>query len=234
MPSPEILSPSLAVRFFSTYFSTLLDVWGRNLDRTWEEMKANFPNPILMGLTAVSFILDIPFQPLRAVIENIGRVMLPNARFYRRFVVTGEECFKLNVEFITAGGLRAGLIDQSLVDMLFSWLAARMFVWISGGGLIARIRKLMGITSVDDVLRIVKGSITRAVALRAIELMMAFFSIGYAAVSLVNLGLTWNEKFEGLQQRNPRERGVQRNRVRTSTRTLPTRSKRAVSSFQSV
>ncbi len=212
---PQVLSVRLAGTFFRRYMSTFFDIWGRNLDRAWAQIRADFPNPILMGLTAVSLVLDIPFVPFQALLENYGRTMIADAGYYRRFVITGEDAFKLNVEMITRGTFRAGLIDQSLIDMAFSWLAGRLFNLVSGGGLLARIRRLMGIVDVDDVLRLVRNSITRQVALRAFELMMVFFSLGYGIVSLTNLGLTWHEKFQGLQQNNPRAFGRSRNRIRS-------------------
>lgn len=215
MPAPEIITVQVAGRYLRDYFSTFFDLWGRQLDRTWEQIKADFPNPILMGMNAVSFIFDIPFIPFQALLENFGRAMINNAAYYRRFVITGEDAFKMNVEFITRGTLRAGLIDQSLIDQGFSWLASRLFTVVSGGGLIAKIRKYMGIVSVEDVLKILKGSITRQVALKAFSLMLVFFSIGYGIVVMLNMGLTWNSVFQGLQQNNPRAWGKQRNRLRT-------------------
>jgi len=217
MPAPEIITLQVAGRFFRDFIDTLFDVWGRTLDRTWNEMKQQFPNPLLMGLTAVSFLFDVPFIPFQALVENFGRAMVENAGYYRRYVITGEQAFKLNVEFIARGTFRAGLIDQTLIDAGFTWLASRLFHTISGGGIFARIRSLMGVKDVNDVLNILKRSITRQVALRAFTLMMAFFSIGYGVVSLLNMGLTWNETFQGLQQGNPREFGRQRNRVRKTS-----------------
>lgn len=217
--NPEIITLQLAGRYLRTYLSTFFDLWGRTLDRAWDSIKADFPNPILMSITAVGVIFDIPFIPLQALLENFGRAMLKNAEYYRRFVITGEDAFKLNVEFITRGSLRAGLIDQSIIDMGFSWLAARLFNTISGGGLLAKIRKLMGVLTSSDVERILKGSITRQVALRAFALMLAFFSVGYGIVSMLNMGLTWPETFKGLNQDNPRAWGRQRNRVRKRSRT---------------
>lgn len=230
MPAPEILTLAVAGRYFRDYFSTLLDIWGRTLDRAWTEIVKDFPNPVLMGLTAIGLIFDLPFAPLQALLENLGRAMIPNAAYYRRFVITGEDAFKLNVEFITRGTLRAGLIDQSLIDQFFTWLASRLFRLISGGGLIGRIRKLMGIIDYEDVLRLVKNSVTRTVALRAFSLMLVFFSLGYGIVGLINLGLTWADTFHGLQQNNPRKFGRQRNRVRSK----PSRKRQAASSSQGV
>lgn len=218
MPAPEIITLSVAGRFFRDYIGTLLDIWGRQLDRTWTSIKEDFPNPILMGLNAIGLIFDIPFAPLQALLENFGRAMLENAAYYRRFVITGEDAFKMNVEFITRGTLRAGLIDQSLIDQGFTWLAGRLFGWISGSSAVARVIRLMGLKTYDDVLDFVKRSLTRTVALRAFSLMLAFFSIGYGVVTLLNMGLTWSSVFQGLQQNNPRAWGKQRNRVRSKTK----------------
>lgn len=213
--NPPIITGAIATRFLRDYLGTFFDVWGRTLDRAWDEIKRDFPNLLLMGVTAIGVIFDIPFLPIQAALENFGRAMIPNARFYRRFVITGEDAFKMNVEFITRGTLRAGMIDQSLGDMFLTWLASRVFRWISGGGLLQRIGRLMGIVTYDDALRWIRSSITRQLAIRAVSLMLTFFSLGYGVIVLLNMALSWAEVFEGLQQRNPRRRGLQRNRVRT-------------------
>jgi len=215
MPSPEVLTLAVAGRFFRDYISVLFEVAARQFDDMWRGIKEDFPNPVFMGIRAIGFLLDFPFTPLRAVLENLGRAMLPNAQFYRRFVITGYDAFKLNVQTINSGTLRASLMDLSLVDQFFLWLGGRFFTVLTGGGLISRIRRLMGIETVDDVVRILRGSITRQVALQILRTAIQFFSVGFGIVSLINLGLDWNTQFTGLQQNNPRKFGAQRNRVRT-------------------
>jgi hypothetical protein len=218
--NPPITTMEVAGRMLRDYFSTFFDIWGRTLDRAWEAMKEDFPNPVYMAITAIGLIFDVPFIPIQALLENFGRALIPNAAYYRRFVITGEQAFKMNVEFITRGTLRAGLIDQSLVDQGFTFIASRIFTMISGGGALSRIFKLAGLRTHADILRLLRGSLTRTVALRALSLMMVFFSLGYGVVLLLNMALTWPEVFEGLQQNNGRAWGRQRNRVRTATRTF--------------
>lgn len=215
MPSPEVLTLAVAGRFFRDYISVLFEVVGRQFDDMWRGIREDFPNPVFMGIRAIGFLLDFPFGPLRAVLEGIGQAMLPNAQYYRRFVITGYDAFKLNVQSISSGTFRASLMDLTLADQFFIWLGGRFFTVLTGGGLISRIRRLMGIETVDDVVRILRGSITRQVALQIIRTTIQFFSVGFGIVSLINLGMNWNVWFEGLQQKNPRAFGVQRNRVRT-------------------
>lgn len=214
MALPQILSLSTARRALAQFFPTYLSVLGREFDRMVTDVKAGFPNPLAMGFAFFGFFTSIPFLPLYAFVENFGRAMLPNARYYRRFVITGEDAFKLCTEITTRTSFKAGLIDTTFVEEVLIWLATRIWNMLSGGGWISRVRKLIGLSSYDDVLRMLRSSITRSVALQIVRWALVWFGVGYAMITMLVLGVYWNEWFQGLQQNNPRRWGRQRNRLR--------------------
>lgn len=214
MPNPRILQLSTARRVLSQFIPTYFDVLGREFDRCWTDIKAGFPNPVIMVFAALGFFTSIPFLPLYAFVENFGRSMLPNARYYRRFVITGEDAFKLCTEITTRTSFKAGLIDTTFLEELIVWVAVRIWNAISGGGWIGRLRRLIGLQSYDDVFRMVKSALTRNIAMQVLRWALVWFGVGYAMITMLVLGVYWNDWFTHLQQNNPRTFGVQRNRVR--------------------
>lgn len=214
MPAPSILSPKLIVPVITRWFSTYLDVLGREWDRTWTEMREGFPNPLYVGVAFFGFFTSIPFLPLLAFMENFGRSMLPRATYYRRFVITGYDAFKLCTEVTARAASKASLIDNTFFEGIVIWLASRIWRSLSGGGLIARIRALVGLKSYEDVLKLVRNTVTKNIALQLARWFMVWFALGYGMITLVALGLYWDDWFKGLQQNNPRAYGKQRNRIR--------------------
>lgn len=205
------LGRSIVGNFLPTYFSIL----GREIDKTWRSIKDGFPNPLLMGFAIFDFFTIAPFIPLYAFVENVGRSMLPNAQFYRRYVITGYDAFKLCTEITTRVSFKAGLIDTTFVEGFIVWLASRIWTMIQGGGTIGLIRKLIGLKDYADVLKLARNMVTKNIAMQLMRWFMVWFAVGYAMLTMVALGVYWDEWFTGLRQDSIRVRGVQRNRVRT-------------------
>lgn len=204
----------MAGRVLRDFIPTYFDVLGREWDRSWTAAKEAFPNLLLVAFELFGFFTSIPFLPLYAFVEDVGRSMLPNAQYYRRYVITGYDAFKLVTEITTKSSLKAGLIDTTFVEQIIVWIASRIWVQISGGGLIARIRKLIGLTDYNSVLNLVRTTVTKNIAMQLMRWFMVWFAVGYAMITMVAVGVYWNEWFQGLQQNNPRAWGSQRNRIR--------------------
>lgn len=230
MALPQVLELATAKRFIFGFVPTYFDVLGREFDRAWSEFRDGFPNPLTMAFAVLNFFTGVPFYPLYAIVENFGRAMLPNARYYRRFVITGEDAFKLCTEITTKVSFKAGLIDNTWQEQLIAWLASRLFTMVSGGGFISRIIKLIGVKSYDDVYNILKNSALKSLWLTLIRWGLVWFGVGYAMITMVAVGVYWNEWFQGLQQNNPRAWGNQRNRIRKK----PSQKRRRASSSQGV
>ncbi len=212
--NPQVITLDVGRRFIAGFLPTYFQVLGREFDRSIVATRAAFPNPVLMAFEFFSFFSALPFYPLYAVVENFGRSMLPNARFYRRYVITGEQAFKLCTEITSKVSLKAGLIDNTWQEAIIAWIAARIFRTISGGGWIARILRLVGVRTYADVFKILQNSALKALYLAILRWALVWFGIGYAMITMVALGIYWDEWFRHLQQNNPRKYGTQRNRIR--------------------
>lgn len=218
MPSPRVITLATAGRALRGFIPTYFDILGREWDRAWTEAKSAFPNPLTMALAFISFFGSVPFLPLYTVVENFGRSMLPNARYYRRFVITGYDAFKLCTEITSKASLKAGLVDTSLLEDFIVWLSKRFFTVISGGGFVSKLRAMIGLKTEADVLRFFKNSALKQLWLTVLRWALVWFGVGYAMITMLVIGLYWNDWFEGLRQDSKKVYVKKRHRDRVKRR----------------
>jgi len=191
LPSP------LAVlkEFLPTFFTGLSSSWTTFLDESWTAVK-DFN---LIGLldAVVRFVTRLPYQTHIAFVNSVGRVLIANAAYYRRFVVKGDDVVRFMVKNQVEIFTQAGQLGASDVfDLVLGWLVQMGWAVVMKSSLLHKIFKLAKINSYEQLFKYFKTGALKNLWLTVVRVLLVYWALAYTMISFVIIGAFFHKWFE--------------------------------------
>lgn len=190
---PSILS--VLKEFLPTYFNGMSSSFSTFLDESWSAIKRLDP----LGLfdAVVRFVTRLPYQSIIAIVNTLGRVLVANGSFYRRFVIKGDDVIRFMVKANTETFTQSAQLGSSdLFDLFLGFLATLGWSIATRSTIVHKVLKLLKVNSYQDLFTVFKSSALKQLWLTVARTALIWFALGFTLVALLVIGAFFHQWFE--------------------------------------
>lgn len=184
------------------FLPAYLEVFTQTWSNFWTKFWANLTS--LSFLDMLNLFIDtfsrLPFLPILAIIQTLGRTLEGNSRQYRSYVLTGDDVVRLTTLFMREGYLNISQLgNSSIFDIILQWLAGLIWGFVTKSNFLFKLIKLAGISTLEDLVRIFRSSALKQLWLTLVRVVLAYFALGFILALLVMFGLNYHKWFADLR-----------------------------------
>lgn len=209
MSNPPLLTPASALRvvlkYLPAYLRVSTDLTTKVVSEVWRGITTFRWFSVLDAL--IAYFSTVPFTPIIAFVRALSLELAENAKFYRRYVITGEEVVRYFATVTEEVFKFTGNIgNDTITAVVIQWGARLSWNIITGHTYLAKVFKLIKIKTYDDLYQIYKSGALRRLWMIIIQLAVVWFALSTAMATLIWLGLNFHKTFNPLSQLSPRVR----------------------------